>query len=97
MKFDELKFKAGDFESVVNFLEPRLTFKDKDDRKIITKYVNEYVRDLANRILAEKLERAPEVFTKQIELAVHCWVDFPSNVATRKARLVCIEEIPRSL
>jgi len=66
MNFNDLEFKAEDFESVINFLEPRMTFIGADDKKVITKYTNEYLRDLVNRLLRERLGK----FHKDEELYV---------------------------
>ena len=50
--------------------------------------------ETANRILAQKLAKAPEVFNKVGDIFewAHDWQFQPSELDTHSARLVCIKE-----
>lgn len=79
MELKELEFKTEDFDNA-----PILGDYDADD---MTEYFN--------RILREKLEKAPEVFASKYGLQT--WIKFKSGSDkfrdTHRARLVCIEEL----
>lgn len=82
MTLTDLEFKAEDFEGMTLYRD--FPYWDQ-------------IRGHANRILKEKLEKAPEVF--EVNSADHvykmdCCVDERGGeVKIARARLVCIEEI----
>lgn len=93
MNLGDLEFKSEDFEEVI---------KVEGFGRSITKGLSERIMHSANRILREKLSKAPEVFGTYREGCLSSvWrVGTPfggwsQTLDAHRARLVCIEEIEK--
>lgn len=98
MELGELAFKAQDFSQSVdpNWLDWSAFIGD-------TLMSASKASELANRILADKLEKALRVYTPDVHKLVKRelydvnvrWTSLAGPTTTHSARLVCIEEIKK--